>query len=170
MTAFKTISEKLTACANIAMRCVSCPSSLIASWTISAFVVATSNSSCAVPSRARLRPDRKVLTRRDAPVNLRWPLRTTSGARQGCVKGSLRDATVTGRVQSSSTCRARGPSRECAASRSEPITKLVLVGSNSRVRVSLALTDGSPRSRGRRSRSASSPRSKARGPCWQRHR
>jgi hypothetical protein len=42
-----------------AIRCASCPSSRTASSTISAFPAAISNTSCAVPSRARLRPERE---------------------------------------------------------------------------------------------------------------
>src|ERR1700677_141667 len=47
--------------ADIARRCVNCPSSPIASWTISAFAAAISSSSCADPLRARLRSDREIL-------------------------------------------------------------------------------------------------------------
>src|ERR1700722_7574256 len=57
--------------ADIATRCVNCLSSPIASWMISAFAAAISNSSCDVRLRARFRPDREILKSRDAPGNRR---------------------------------------------------------------------------------------------------
>src|ERR1700689_2904102 len=61
--------------ADIARRCVNCLSSPIASWTISAFAAAISSSSCAVPLRAKFRPDREILKSPGAPGNWRAGLR-----------------------------------------------------------------------------------------------